>query len=159
MVTFSLTIKSALAGEVLAKQEDLELAISCMETLPVAMRAIRSRLRSQTGRQLSVPQFRTMMRLQNGAKTNKQLADEIGLSVAAMSRLIQQLAVLHLVTRKTDDADRREVWLTLTAKGAAQMKKSTAQVSEQLAVKLKDLSLQDKKNLKEGLRIILSTMC
>lgn len=130
-----------------------------MEVVPQAMRAISDRMRSQSGAKLSVPQLRTLLRLRLGAKTNKQLAEEVGLSVAATSRLVQQLAVLQLVTRKAGDDDRRNVWLALSPKGEQKVRQSRADVGEQLAERLKALSRQEKKSLHEGLKIIISSLC
>ncbi len=89
-----------------------------LETIPLIMRVIREEMRRHRMHGLSVPQFRTLALLhrQAGASLSEG-AEHIGLTLPAMSQLIDGLVAGGLVLRRASAADRRRVTLTLTPAG------------------------------------------
>ncbi|MGH2504870.1 MAG: MarR family winged helix-turn-helix transcriptional regulator, partial [Ktedonobacterales bacterium] len=65
------------------------LAAALMEVAPLVMREIRTRMRQSRGAGLSVPQFRALgyLRRHPGCSLT-EVADHLGLSVPATSRLV-----------------------------------------------------------------------
>lgn len=88
-----------------------------LEVVPLAMRSIRSEMRGLAQPELSVAQFRILARLEFKPHSNKDLAEWVGVSTAAMSRTIDTLVKRGFVQRHIPKHDRREVVLTLTVKG------------------------------------------
>ena len=71
-----------------------------LATMPYLMRFVRTRMRSQR-HGLSVPQFRTLIYIQHSDRANlSSLADHLGLSLPAVSRLVGGLVRRGLVNRE-----------------------------------------------------------
>lgn len=97
----------------------LDCASDLVDTVPLVMRVIRTHLRRHRSG-LTVPQFRSLWFISTAAGHSlSAVAEFIGLSLPAMSRLIDGLVEKKLVHRKTCDADRRHVRLSLTPSGEA----------------------------------------
>jgi DNA-binding MarR family transcriptional regulator len=76
----------------------------------------------QVKHQLSVSEFNVLLVLSETPKNNmriQQLADEVGLSQSAMSRLVVRLEAdrCGVLERYICETDRRGVWIRLTEKG------------------------------------------
>jgi DNA-binding MarR family transcriptional regulator len=91
-----------------------------METVPLVMQFIRRQMRSLRGQDLTVPQIRTLWFItQHSSPSLSDAADFIGLSLPAMSRLVDGLVRKNLVTRTSCPNDRRHVRLGVTHRGQA----------------------------------------
>lgn len=89
-----------------------------LETVPLVMRVIRTVMRRHRPGGVSVPQFRTLALLGRRAGVSlSEAADHIGVSLPAMSHLIDGLVSRRLVLRRPSAVDRRRVTLRLTAAG------------------------------------------
>lgn len=137
---------------------DSVLVESLMEVLPKAMRQIRLSNRSHRGNELSLPQFRVLAHVWRRPKMNKELADDIGLSVAAMSRLVGGLSTRGLVKRVINDEDRREAYIEITREGLTLFKGIRARTSKRVEKRLKSLNDRDKEALARGLVLITEIM-
>lgn len=128
----------------------LELAALYLDVVPRAMREIRTELRSNRGDTLTIPQFRVLAFLRLETKTNKELAEHIGLSVAAMSRLVQALVDDGWVEKSTGKSDRRELRIRLSAQGRRSFEKIRAETRRKLATRFDSLSAGDRTRLNDG---------
>lgn len=82
------------------------------------MRFIRIQMRRNRGSELSVPQFRTLLFLdQNPGISLSTLAEYLGLSLPATSRLIEGLVRKSFVARRIPAGNRRLVALSISARG------------------------------------------
>lgn len=91
-----------------------------METVPMVMQFIRRHMRSLRGQDLTVPQIRTLWFIANHARPSlSDAAEFIGLSLPAMSRLVDGLVRKGHVTRTACSEDRRHVRLAITEHGEA----------------------------------------
>jgi DNA-binding MarR family transcriptional regulator len=89
-----------------------------IDTVPMAMVLYRDAMRNCKSENLSVPQFRILAHLtRQGNSTNRELSDLQGVTVAAMSRMIENLVERGFVSRSPHQSDRRQVWLALTDLG------------------------------------------
>ena len=89
-----------------------------LETIPLIMRTIRSRMRATPPMNVSVPQFRTLMFLQrHDGPSLSDVAEHLGLTLPSMSKLVDGLVGHGVVMRQPHPGDRRRVTLTLTAGG------------------------------------------
>lgn len=93
-------------------------AAQLLEVVPLMMRAIRAQVRSHSGSEMSVPQFRALAFLgRNESAMLGEVADFLGLTLPAASKLIDGLVATGLAARRMDPEDRRKVMLSLTAAG------------------------------------------
>jgi DNA-binding MarR family transcriptional regulator len=95
-----------------------ECAAEILESVPAVMRFIRAQMRRHRGPELSVPHFRTLLFLSrsDGASLSA-LAEFLGLSLPATSRLVEGLVRKNFVVRRTPPGNRRLVALALSAGG------------------------------------------
>ncbi|HUB87350.1 MAG TPA: MarR family transcriptional regulator [Verrucomicrobiae bacterium] len=126
-----------------------------LETIPVVMAFIRDQIRRRRTAGLSLPQFRTLSFLNRTRSASlSAVAEHLGLSLPAMSRLINGLVAGRLVVRETVASNRRQVSLTLTPRGAATLEKVRREVRLQLGNVLTTLSAAEQKAIRRALRIL-----
>src|SRR5947209_5991783 len=103
-------------------------AAEVLDAVPVVMAVIRGQMRKHRSG-LTVPQFRTLYFVSTAAGHSlSDVADFIGLSLPAMSRMVDGLVEKRLRVRRTCDDGRRHVRLSLTRLG-----ESTLHEARQLA--------------------------
>jgi DNA-binding MarR family transcriptional regulator len=89
-----------------------------LKVVPRVMRTVRTDMRNFRDHSLSVPQFRTLGFIHRNSGTSlSQTAEHIGLTLPAMSRLVEGLVNRHLLVRQRHPDDRRRITLDLTAHG------------------------------------------
>ena len=82
--------------------------------------AIVARTLTEMEREISVPQLRVLVLLSSRGQLNlSAVAQHLDVNPSNASRTCDQLASGGMVTRTTDDADRRNVFLELTDDGAS----------------------------------------
>jgi len=93
-------------------------AAEILETVPTVMRFIRAQMRHHRGPELSVPHFRTLLYLgrHDGASLSA-LAEFLGLSLPAASRMVEGLVRKRFVVRRIPLRNRRLIALALSARG------------------------------------------
>src|ERR1700728_4110151 len=90
-------------------------ADAVLNVAPPVVRAIRKMMREHRLPELSVPQFRALGMLAYTPEASlSAVADHIGSSVPATSRMIDGLVAKNLIARKECCHDRRQVSLQLT---------------------------------------------
>jgi len=134
--------------------QDQELAKTIMDSIPMAMRFIRQKIKSEKELELDFPHFRICAILYNHSPTNRELSEWQGVSFAAMSRMIDGLVKRGLVERTYHEKDRREVKPKLTAKGSQLYLKIRKRLEEYLSEKVSTLSKNHKKTWGEGLSVL-----
>lgn len=93
-----------------------------LSTIPMMMRAIGQEIHEHDACEITIPQFRALMTLQNHAgATVSLMAEHLGVSLPAVSRLIDGLVERGFITRATPAHDRRRVQLSLTEDGRAML--------------------------------------
>ena len=114
-----------------------------MGAVPVIMRFIRTHMRSHR-QNLTVPQFRTLVLLShNGDPSMSDVADHLGISLSAASRMVDGLVRRGLLERQARPADRRSVSLSLTEVGKQTFQTALRATQETLADRFKALSGED----------------
>jgi DNA-binding MarR family transcriptional regulator len=127
-----------------------------LEVVPLVMRTVRTEMRRHRAHDLSVPQFRALGFVQRrpGASLS-DVAEHIGLTLPAMSKLIDGLVTRKLMTRRGHADDRRRVTLELTARGAALLQTSRESTHAALAERLSQLSESDRAAVVRAMHILL----
>jgi DNA-binding MarR family transcriptional regulator len=128
------------------------LAALYMDVVPKAMREFRKEMRnSRSLTTMTVPQFRILAALSEDPAYHRELAESLGVSVAAMSRMVDWLSERGLVERLQDQGDRRKVKVQLTKKGRAHFARFRKEARARLQKRMSTLSPKDRSNLNLGL--------
>jgi len=122
------------------------------------MRVIRSNLREHGAVEMSVPHFRalTFIYKNNGASLS-DVAEHIGLSLPAMSTLVEGLVSRGLMIREENRDDRRRMTLSLTRRGRAKLDSAYKATRVQLSKSLRLLSSSDCAMIIAALRLLRRT--
>ncbi len=105
------------------------------------MRFMRRQMRRHRHAELTVPQFRSLIFLSNHADASlSALAEHIGLSLPAASRMVQLLVDRGLMDRRAHAGDRRRVSLSLTRQGRDAYRTALAATEAAMARTLKTLT-------------------
>jgi DNA-binding MarR family transcriptional regulator len=121
--------------------------------LPI-MRRIRSELRSNTMKGLTVPQFRTLNFLRRHPDASlSQVSDHLGLTPPTVSKMIQKLVEEGIILRDTAQ-DRRQVRLSLSAEGVSALKRAMDETRKQLAENLRTLSQDELITISSALELL-----
>jgi MarR family transcriptional regulator for hemolysin len=125
-----------------------------LDVVPLVMRAIRHEMRSHRT-DLSVPQFRTLAFIRNHEGTSlSAVAENIGLTLPTMSKLVEGLVQRKLVTRELAAHDRRCVTLTLTETGLSTMRAAREATLTYLAQQLDMLPDSDRQVISQAMKLL-----
>lgn len=132
-----------------------EAAKEVLDAIPTVMRVIRSEVRNQRKTYLSVPQFRTLAFLEiTPGATLSEVAEHVGLTLPAMSRLVDGLVTRDLIARSASHDDRRRVDLSLTVEGKSILLDSRRLAQARLAEYLAPLSAVEKETVVRAMRLL-----
>ncbi len=125
-----------------------------LEIIPPTMRFIRNEMRLAAKSELTVPHFRILAILTLSNATNKDLAEWMGVSAPTISRMVEVLVKKGLVKRIIQVKDRRQVSLSLTAKGKSTYSRIYKEVYLKFSKQLNYLTFKQKNNLVSGLNVL-----
>lgn len=129
-----------------------------LDTVPLVMRFIRDQVRQRRTAGLSLPQFRTLIFLNRVRNSSlSAVAEHLGLSLPAMSRLINGLVNDRLVERQMVATNRRRIALTLTAQGRVTLEKVRDEIRLRLADSLKNLPATEQKAVQRAMQVLHKT--
>jgi DNA-binding MarR family transcriptional regulator len=118
------------------------------------MRVIRHHLRRHRSG-LTVAQFRTLCYVDTAKGTSlSAAADFIGLSVPAMSRLVDGLVEMGMVRRGANADDRRHVRLSVTPRGEAALRDARALAQKHLAEAVSALQPAQRAEVVDAMRLL-----
>lgn len=125
-----------------------------MEVIPKLMQTLRGEMRRSRGESLSVPQFRVLAAISRGLCHNKEIGDLLGVSEAAISRMLDILVSNKLIKKGSNKVDRRQTILSLTANGEKFFHKTKMEAKIRLKTRLGTLPEGDLSILIKSLHII-----
>lgn len=132
-------------------------AAQLLDVTPLVMRTIRSHMRGQRAADLSVPQFRALGHVQRHAGASlSDVAEHLGLTLPATSRLVDGLVQRGYVTRAVAPADRRAVQLHVSAKGSAMLDHTREHTQQHLAALLAPLTPDQRAQIMDALATLRS---
>jgi DNA-binding MarR family transcriptional regulator len=89
-----------------------------LDVAPLVMRSLRAEFRSHRGKEINIPQYRTLMYLRRSPGASlSNVAEHLGITPPSTSKLVNDLVERDLIDRQTSPADRRKITLILTPKG------------------------------------------
>ncbi|HEY1686925.1 MAG TPA: MarR family transcriptional regulator [Tepidisphaeraceae bacterium] len=123
-----------------------------LDGIPTVFQFIRQTANRKRAKGLAVQQFRALAYVQRRPGDSlSMLAEYLGLSLAATSRLIDSLVGKKLVLRKTVPSNRRQVELSSTKHGQKIFSNVREWTRGQLTERLKDLPEERRKNIAEAM--------
>jgi DNA-binding MarR family transcriptional regulator len=135
-------------------------AAEILEVVPAVMRFIRTQMRQYRGPDLSVPQFRTLVFLCSSPGASLSvLADFLGLSLPATSRLVEGLVRRNLVDRRIPSGNRRLVSLTVSAHGRKIICAARKATERRLADVMSALPIKDCVAIQRALQALRKRFC
>lgn len=132
-------------------------ARSVLEVTPLVTREIRRELRRFGPKDLSMPQFRTLLFLDSHKGPSiSEVAEHVGLKLASTSVMVDALVKRRLAKRETRLDDRRCVTLTLTAFGEATLRSARKATIAYLTEQFKRLTESDLTNIVRSMQTLRS---
>ncbi len=126
-----------------------------LASVPGLMRVIRAEMRGHRQAPLTVPQFRTLVFVNyHAAASLSVLAEHLGLSLPATSRMIDVLAKRGLLARRAQPSDRRCLALSLTHRGRVAFRAAHDATRAALARRLAELSAAELAAINQALAIL-----
>jgi DNA-binding MarR family transcriptional regulator len=129
-----------------------------MDVVPKVMQSIRVKMRTGRGDRLTVPQFRVLAAIKRGISHNKELCEHLGVSEAAISRMIDYLVSDGVLTKASSKVDRRQTVLSLSAEGEKHYSAIKAEARNHLKKKLEVLTKDEMANVIKGLEILQNNL-
>ncbi len=130
-------------------------ASSVLDTVPPIMQFIRTEMRGHRTLNISVPQFRVLTYLERRPGGSlSDVAERVGLSLPAMSRLIDGLVDRGLLTRADSPADRRRIALRITDAGRDLVRTARQGALTRLAELLGALSPKERTQILEAMAVL-----
>lgn len=133
-----------------------EISKLIVDVVPPTMRALRTKFRAAVNGELTVPQWRVLAHLSRGVCDATALAGIQGVSLPAISRMLDTLAERGLVERLAKDGDRRQARLQPTPTGKNLYLRARRDVEKQIKNRLIEMGPVKQKKLLEGLQILNS---
>jgi DNA-binding MarR family transcriptional regulator len=126
-----------------------------LDVAPPVVRVIRRMIRSHRLPGLSVPQFRILALLSfSPAASLSLVAEYIGCSLPAASRMVNGMVARKLVTRCECDRDRRQISLRLTPKGELAYRDSRRATRRQLAQSVAPLTPTQRQRVCDAMELL-----
>jgi len=126
-----------------------------LDTVPLVMRVVRSEMRRQGARVVSVPQFRTLAFVWRHPGTSLAgVAGHLGVTAPTASAIVDRLVRRGLLARAADARERRRVVLTLTPAGTRLLSRLRRQARRQVAARLAGAPSADLRRITEGLAVL-----
>jgi DNA-binding MarR family transcriptional regulator len=133
---------------------DQDCAADLLDTVPVVMRSIRGHLRRHRSG-LTIPQFRTLWFVSTADHHSlSDAADFIGLSLPAMSRLVDGLVEKKLIRRRACEQDRRHLRLSLSPAGEATLREASEMAKAHIAQSIAGLSAKERAAVRHAMKIL-----
>jgi DNA-binding MarR family transcriptional regulator len=141
--------------EIVAPVSSQRCARELLASVPAVMRFMREQMRGHRGALLSVPQFRALVFASHSEDASlSALAEHIGLSLPATSRMVDVLVKRGLLQRQAGCHDRRRVALSLTGRGRATFRAARKATQAALARRFDALSEPEQALVSQALGIL-----
>lgn len=130
-------------------------ARAIIDVTPIVIQAIRFEMRSVKLTDLTVPQFRTLLYINNNPGASLSAAAEfIGLTLSSMSILVNGLVERGLVDREVSKLDRRRIQLTLSEHGKSSLENVRIGTEDRLATIVSGLTDEERSQVVESLALL-----
>ncbi|RBP43736.1 DNA-binding MarR family transcriptional regulator [Roseimicrobium gellanilyticum] len=132
-------------------------AAELLEVVPMVMRAMRAEVRGHRAPELSMPQFRALAFIgRNEGAMLSDVANFLGQSLPAASKLVEGLVVAQFAIRRQDPTDRRKISLKLSPSGEAKHQAILSHARAFLSHKVEHLGEPQRSEILSAMRSLRS---
>ena len=121
------------------------------EAIPPYVHRMRADVKQAAPETLSFSHFRVLSCVNRDVRTVSLIADQLGVSQPAMTKMVNGLVERGLIKKRPDQIDKRQILLFLTASGESLYQKVISKAESSLAHSLKNISPSNLKVLEEAL--------
>lgn len=132
------------------------LATHLLDTLPSVMNEWRKVMSEGVPEELSVNQYRVLYFVHAGQGSQSFLAKYLGVTPAAMSKMVEALVEKKFIDRKPNPQDRRHSHLLITTAGKRIVSQMRQQVEKRMQIHLDALSQAQQKEIERALLLLQS---
>jgi DNA-binding MarR family transcriptional regulator len=123
-----------------------------LETVPLIMKVIRADRRQFGDGVLPLAHFRILANLSHHPEASlSDLAEEIGLALPSISKIVDTLFENGLVSRREAENDRRYLRLSLTDEGAKTLQAARLETQHRLAMMLQETAPEERASIVHAL--------
>jgi DNA-binding MarR family transcriptional regulator len=152
--------------QVLSKATKLQTDVSSqqcaqelLDAVPEVMATLRTQMRQRRAKGLSVPQFRALCTVNKSPTASiSAVAEQLGCALPTASRIVTGLVSRGLLSRKVSIGDRRQLELTLTARGKSILDVARDGTRDAFADKLSGLTPGERATMSAALAIMVSVL-
>lgn len=131
----------------------MKLSKQIIKSVPLTMRVIRKIVLDYADDSLTLPQLRILRFIQEGCGQVSGLSRTLGVTQAAISKMVDGLVEKEYITRSSG-TDRRVTKLDLTEKGEAVNSSVHLILEAALDTRLKNITKSEKEDLSKGLAVL-----
>lgn len=147
----------SLDEQTITKTTALQCATVLLEVMPMIMQTLHAHRRNNHKNELSVPQFRGLIFIQNNPEASlSDVGDFLGLTLPSMSKIIDGLVERQLLTRGQHPEDRRRLHLALTPFGQDLLTQTHQEAQLCLSRLLDPCPEADRQSIYEALNLLRS---
>lgn len=130
----------------------ISIPVLLFDTIPPFVRLLRSHVKTATAGSMTFPQFRVLAQVKRGVNTVSDIAEQIGVSQPAMTKMAGGLIERGYLRRDRDLSDGRQYNLKLTKKGETLYDETIAKAERSLEQHFSSLSIEKKRELLDLLK-------
>jgi DNA-binding MarR family transcriptional regulator len=127
------------------------LAAHLLDTIPAIMNEWRKVMNDGLPQGLTVNQYRVLYFVSTGFESQCLMAKHLGVTAAAMSKMVDGLVEKKMITRKGHLEDRRHIILSISASGKKIVKQMRLQVEKRMQAHLDVLATSQQKEIEKAL--------
>ena len=131
--------------------DSLKIAEQMLDIIPATMRLIRHELRTFARPEITVPQLRVLAHISRGVTKASELAELQGVSLAAISKMVDAMAEQGFIARQFKTGNRKQIFLALTDNGKKHYQKIRTLAKKNISHEIKKCSIKERKQLHLGL--------
>lgn len=127
------------------------LATHLLDTIPAIMNEWRKVMNDGLPQGLTVNQYRVLYFVSSGFESQCLMAKHLGVTAAAMSKMVDGLVAKKMVTRKGHSEDRRHIILSISSSGRKVVNQMRLQVEKRMQTHLDVLNSTQQKEIEKAL--------
>ncbi|MBC99214.1 MAG: hypothetical protein CME63_15840 [Halobacteriovoraceae bacterium] len=128
-----------------------KLSHQLLVTIPSTMSFLSMAIKDSARGDLGVTQFRILSNIVNGTDRVKDIAEANGVSQPAISKMVELMVKMDLISRERDGGDRRSSVLRLTFKGKEIYNSIEQGAVDRVLTKLKQLEDSEVREIEQAL--------
>ena len=137
---------------------DLQAADAVLDFVPPVMQLLRDEIRFAARGSFTVPQIRLMANVYGGLSSPTELAEILGVSLPAISKMVDLLVARGFLTREEHPGNRKQIVLKLSPKGRSRFLRTRSVARDRVMSGMALITDAQKMDLVKGLAVLAEMM-